>query len=97
MQAGGASGAGSSSADPLTLLVEAALSGGGDHGADALQDAHATRHSARSTASVAAHHFEPPVELRSRAKARTRANHARDAAGAGAELGPTRRTAAATS
>jgi len=67
----------------LTLLAEAALSGGGDHVDDALQHANATRHSAR----VAAHHFEPPVELRSRAKARTRASHARDAAGAARRRG----------
>jgi len=76
MQAGGASGAGSSSADPLTLLADAALSGGGDHGGDALQHPHAARHSARITAGVAANQFEPPAEPRSRAKARTHASHA---------------------
>jgi len=63
MQPGGAGGAGSSSADPLTLLAEAALSGGGDHGGDFQQHAHATRHSARSTAGVAAHRFQPPAVL----------------------------------
>jgi len=82
MQPGGASEAGSSSVDPLTLLAEAALSGGGDHGGDVLQHEHATRHSERSSAGVAAHHFEPPAELRSRAKTRTCTSHARDAAGA---------------
>jgi len=96
MQPGGASGAGSSSADPLTVLAEAALSGGGDHVSNALPHPHATWHSERTTAGVAAHHFEPPVELRSRAKARTRVMQ-RGPRGDGAERGPTRRTAAATS
>jgi len=55
VQPGGASGACSSSADPSTLLAEAALSGGSDHVGDAPQDAHAARHSARTTADVAAY------------------------------------------
>jgi len=87
MQPGCASGAGSSSADPLALLADAALSGGGDHGGDALQHAHVARHSARTTAGVAAHHFELPAELCSRAKARTRASHAHNAAGAARRRG----------
>jgi len=82
MQPGGVCGAGSSSADPLTLLAEAALSGGGDHGADALQRQHASRHSARTTAGVAAYRFEQHALPRQWAKARTRASHTRDAAGA---------------
>jgi len=57
MQPGGASGAGSNSADVLTLLAEAALSGCCNHGGDALQPPHANRHSARSTAGVT--RFEP--------------------------------------
>jgi len=101
MQSGGASEAGSSSADPLTLLAEAALSGGGDHVGDVLQHAHAARHSARTTAGVAAHHFEPSAALRDRARTRTHASHAhvmqREPRGDGAERGATRKTAAAMS
>jgi len=96
MQSGGASGAGSSSADPLTLLAEAALSGGGDHWGDAPQHAPATRHSARTTAGVAAHHSTLSRLLSSAAERRLARAMQREPRGDGDERGPTRKTAAAT-